>query len=397
MKTKIAMVTTAALIALSAASCEKKQQASAEKPPLVKGVQVERIALSPVEDYYEATGTVRSKTTTQISSRIIGVVTALRAREGDRVRAGQSLIEIDNRDAQTQLQKANAGLREAQEALVEVEQSINAAQSAKAAAEANKRLAAATLARYQTLLERRSVSPQEFDEVKAKHQVAEAEADRAEKVLQMLAAKKSQTAARVDQAKAEITNAQISAGYARIASPANGVVTARSIEVGATATPGAPLLTIEDDTNYRLEAAVEESRLGRIRLNDAALVRIDALGDEELTGRVAEIVPAADPASRSYTVKIALPARRMMRSGLYGVAQFGVGQRQAILVPQKSVVQRGQLIGVFAADSNGIARLRLIKTGKSYGDKIEILSGLSEGERIVVDGVANVNDGSRVQ
>jgi RND family efflux transporter MFP subunit len=258
-------------------------------------------------------------------------------------------------------------------------------------------LAAATLARYQILLERRSVSPQEFDEVKAKHQVAEAEADRAEKVLQMLAAKKSQTVARVDQAKAEIANAQINAGYARIAAPANGVVTARSIEVGATATPGAPLLTIEDDANYRLEAAVEESQLGRIRLNDAALVRIDALGNEELTGKVAEIVPAADPASRSYTVKIALPARRMLRSGLYGVARFATGQRQAILVPRKSVVQRGQLTSVFAVDSSGIARLRLIKTGKSYSDKVEILSGLGEGERIVVDGVASVNDGSRVQ
>jgi multidrug efflux pump subunit AcrA (membrane-fusion protein) len=397
MKTNIAIIAAIALIALSAASCEKQQQASTEKPPLVKGVQVEQIALSPVDDYYEATGTVRSKTTTQISARIIGVVTALRAREGDHVRAGQSLIEIDNRDAQTQLQKANAGLREAQEALVEVEQSINAAQSAKAAAEANKRLAAATLARYQILLERRSVSPQEFDEVKAKHQVAEAEADRAEKVLQMLAAKKSQTAARVDQAKAEIANAQISAGYARITAPANGVVTARSIEVGATATPGAPLLTIEDDANYRLEAAVEESQLGRIRLNDAALVRIDALGNEELTGKVAEIVPAADPASRSYTVKIALPARRMLRSGLYGVARFMTGQKQVILVPRKSVVQRGQLTGVFAVDSNGIARLRLIKPGKSYGDRVEVLSGIGEGERIVVDGVANVNDGSRVQ
>ncbi len=397
MKTKMAIIAAITLIALSAASCEKKRQASAEKPPLVKGVQVEQVAPSPVDDYYEATGTARSKTTTQISARIIGVVTALRAREGDRVRAGQTLIEIDNRDAQAQVQKANAGLREAEQSLVEVEQSINAAQSAKAAAEANKRLAATTLNRYQTLLERRSISPQEFDEVKAKHQVAEAEADRAEKVLRMLAAKKSQTAARVDQAKAEIANAQINAGYARIASPANGVVTARSIEVGATATPGAPLLTIEDDANYRLEAAVEESQIGRIRLNDPARVKIDALGDEELTGKVAEIVPAADTASRSYTVKIALPARRMLRSGLYGVARFTTGQKQAILVPRKSVVHRGQLTGVFAVDSNGVARLRLIKTGKSYGDKVEILSGLGEGERIVVEGVANVNDGSRVQ
>jgi membrane fusion protein (multidrug efflux system) len=142
----------------------------------------------------------------------MGTVTSLGVREGDRVSAGQTLIEIDNRDAAAQLQKANAGLRQAQESVAEAEQSINAAQSAKAAAEASKRLAASTLNRYQTLRDRQSVSPQEFDEVQAKFQVAEAEADRADRTLQMLAARKEQMMARTDQARADISSAQVFAG-----------------------------------------------------------------------------------------------------------------------------------------------------------------------------------------
>ncbi len=385
------------LLGLFASACGKKPQVAAEKLPVVTGVQVEKVAASSVDDFYEATGTVRAKSTTVLSSRIMGTVMSLRVREGDRVKAGQALIEIDNREAAAQLQKAQAGLRQAEQAVAEADQASNAAQSAKAAAEANKRLAAATLARYQTLLDRKSVSPQEFDEVKAKAQVAEAEADRATKMLEVLAAKKKQGQAQMDQAKADIAGAQVFAGYARVVTPISGIVTAKQIEVGATATPGTPLLTIEDAAQYRLEAAIEESQIGKIHLKDRARVKIDAIGAEELDAIVAEILPASDPMSRSYAVKLDISSSQPLRSGLYGTASFIRGQRQAIAIPAKAITQRGQLTGVFVIDDSGIARLRLIKTGKSYGDRVEILSGLNEGERIAIDGVAKVNDGVKVQ
>jgi multidrug efflux pump subunit AcrA (membrane-fusion protein) len=397
MKAKAAIITAISLLSLFASACEKRPQASAEKPPVVTGVKVEKVAVSAIDDFYEATGTVRSKTSTVLSSKIMGTVTSLRVREGERVSAGQTLIEIDNRDAAAQLQKAQAGLRQAQEGVAEVEQSISAAQSAKAAADANKRLTASTLTRYQSLLERKSVSPQEFDEVKARAQVAEAEADRADKMLQMLAARKKQAQAQIDQAKADIASAQVHIGYARIASPIRGIVTARHTEIGSSATPGAPLLTIEDGSRYRLEAAVEESMIGRIKLRDKARVRIDAIGDEELEGVVAEILPAADPMSRSYTVKIDVPSQPQLRSGMYGTARFVRGQTEAIAVPVKAIVKRGQLTGVFVVDGANLARLRLVNTGKTFGDRVEVLSGLSEGERVVTDGVAKVTDGSRLQ
>jgi multidrug efflux pump subunit AcrA (membrane-fusion protein) len=397
MKTKFTILPAIGLLAMSVASCEKNQEVAAEKPHVVKGARVEQVSMSPVEDYYEATGTARSKTTTVLSSKIMGTVISLRAREGDKVSVGQVLIEIDNRDANAQLQKAEAGLRQAQEGLDEVEQAINAAKSAQAAAESNRRLADSTYARYQSLFGRKSVSPQEFDEAKAKREMAEAEARRADDTLKMLAAKRQQALAGIAQAKAEVANGQVFVSYASITSLISGVVVAKHTEVGSTAAPGAPLLTIEDGSRYRLEAAVEESQLGKIAMGQRAHVRIDALGADDMEGGVSEITPVADPMSRSYTVKIDLPARQSLRSGLYGVARFASGQRQAILIPQKAVAQRGQLAGVFVVDDVGVARLRLIKTGKSCGESVEALSGLSDGERIVVDGLANVRDGVKVQ
>lgn len=397
MKTKFTLVPLIVLLTMFAAACGKKPHVAAETPPVVTGVQIEKVAASSVDDFYEATGTVRAKTSTVLSSKIMGTVMSLRVREGDRVNAGQALIEIDNREAAAQLQKAQAGLRQAEQAVAEADQASNAAQSAKTAAEANKRLAAATLARYQTLLDRKSVSPQEFDEVKARALVAEAEADRATKMLEVLAAKKKQGQAQMDQAKADIANAQIFSGYARITTPISGIVTAKQTDVGATATPGAPLLTIEDAAHYRLEAAVEESQIGKIKLKDRARVKIDAIGGEELDGTVAEILPAADPMSRSYTVKIDVQSAQPLRSGLYGTARFLRGQRQAITVPANAIFQRGQLTGVFVVDGANVARLRLIKTGKPYGDRMEVLSGLNDGERIAVDGIAKLNDGVKVQ
>src|SRR5262245_8100268 len=403
MKTKFTILSAIGLLAMSVASCGKNQEVAAEKPHVVKGARVEKVSMSPVEDYYEATGTVRSKTTTVLSSKIMGTVISLRAREGDKVSVGQVLIEIDNRDATAQLQKAEAGLRQAREGLAEVEQAINAAKSAQAAAEANRRLADSTYSRYQSLFGRKSVSPQEFDEAKAKREMAEAEARRADDTLKMLAAKRQQALAGIDQAKAEVANGQVFVSYARITSPISGVVVAKHTEVGSTAAPGAPLLTIEDGSRYRLEVAVEESHLGKIGMGQRARVRIDALsadgalGGDDLEGGVSEITPVADPMSRSYTVKIDLPARQSLRSGLYGVARFASGKRQATLIPQKAVAQRGQLAGVFVVDDAGVARLRLIKTGQSYGESVETLSGLSDGERIVVDGVANVREGVKFQ
>jgi len=401
---KIGVVISMIVLASTTISCGKKEEAVIEKTTVIQGVKIETITLSPVEEEYEAVGTVRSKTTSVLSSKTVGNILAVLVGEGDRVRTGQLLIEIDDRDTRAQLQKAQSGLREVQDVQEEIDQNIRAAESTKEAAEAGRSLALATFNRYKALLEQKSVSPQEFDEVQAKLKVAEAEVDRAGRMLQALKAKKNQVLAKTEQAKADITSTQVYVGYSRILSPMNGIVISKQAEIGLLAAPGVPLLTLEDSLRYRLEVSVEDSMLRRVRVGMPVRVVIDALGPQELSSKVAEIVPASDPGSRSSTVKIDLWGEKEksvsppdLRSGLYGRARFSVGQRQAIQVPQKAILQKGQLVGVLIVDPSNTVQLRLIKTGKPYADRVEVLAGIKDGDRIIVEGLEKVKEGDRVE
>lgn len=389
-------------LALAGASgCASKQEPATTPAPIVQGVRIETISLQSVDEIYEAVGTVRAKNSSIVSVKVMGNIVAMKVREGDTVRAGQVLVEIDSREARIQAQKSGAGLVETKAALDEVDRSIKAAESSQTAAEANRRLATSTFRRYQQLLDRHSISPQEFDEVRARRELADAEAETAGRVRQSLEAKRRQVLARIDQAKADVADSQVYSSFSRIKAPINGIVVSRQADVGYMASPGAPLLTIESGSDYRLEAAVQESQINQIHLRDQVQVQIDALGQEELAGTVVEVIPVSDPASRTYLVKISVAPpsgnQQIIRSGLYGKARFITGQTQVITVPRQAIVERGQLTSVYVVDQLGMARMRLVKTGKTYNDRVEVLSGLKEGEQIVVDGVAAVNDGSRVR
>jgi RND family efflux transporter MFP subunit len=185
--------------------------------------------------------------------------------------------------------------------------------------------------------------------------------------------------------------------YTKITAPFAGVVTRKTVDAGDLAGPGVPLLEIEDQQQYRLEALVNEDQIASVKAGAPVPVKLDALGGQELPGTVSEIVPAADSSSRSFVVKIDLPRDPAIKSGLFGRARFSVDQKEVLTIPASAVVQRGQLTGVYVAGDDNVARLRLITIGKRHGDQYEALSGLDAGERIVTDGVERVNDGGAVQ
>jgi len=144
-----------------------------------------------------------------------------------------------------------------------------------------------------------------------------------------------------------------------------------------------------------LEAQVGETWIAQVKRGMTAKVVFDAI-NAELTGKVDEIVPAGDPRSRTFTIKIALPSHPLLRSGLYGKALFSLGKKAALLVPAAAVVEKGQLVGLYAVDGAGRVRLRLVQLGGRHDGKLEVLSGLQAGDRIVVDGVKRISDGSRI-
>lgn len=398
MKKKIILITLTALT-VAASGCGKNEPA--EKTPVasleIKNVTIAKVTRSTIEDYYEATGTVKARTTTQVSANMMGRIVAFPAAEGDTVTRGQVIVEIDSSESRAQMQKAQAGLKEAEAALVEVARSADSANAGVRTAEANRHLAEVTFGRYKELFDRRSASAQEFDEARSRLQAATSEVERAKAGVQAILSKNRQINARIEQAKAEIANTKVYQGYSRIVSPVSGVVVKKFAESGAIAAPGTPLLSIEDNSQYRLEAAVEESRSKTARIGGRVNIRIDALGDGEFMGTIAEILPTSDAASRSYIVKIDLPANPALRTGLYGLARFPVAQKEAITVPRTAIVERGQLTGVFVVGSTGTVQFRIVTTGKTSEGAVEILSGVAEGDEIATSGVDGLNDGVRVR
>ena len=383
-------------IALSVTACTGTDEHQAPAAGEAVRVTTEVVSASSVADRYEAVGTVNPKVTSVLASETMGQVTAVHVREGDRVRAGQVLVEIDARAATAQVSKAGAGRREAEQSLEEVDRSIAAAEQSLTAAEAQANLARVTRDRYAKLLERRSVSRQEFDEMEARHRVAAAQVESAKSSIAAMRSRRRAVEARMDQAGADVQSAAIALTHQKVTAPFAGIVTKKSVEKGAMATPGTPLLTIDDDRAYRLEASVEEAFAGLVNVGDAVPVFIASLGDLRIEGRVGEISPASDPASRSLIVKIDLPATPGLRTGIFGRADFLRGERSALTVPRSALVERGQIVSVYVVDGEGKARLRVITTGKSTADRVDVLSGVAEGDRVVVVGADQLTDGRTV-
>ena len=387
-----------ALIALSLAACGKDSAhpPKAAEPPVVRDVTVGAATATDLDDLAEVTGTVRSRTVTTLSSKIVGRIVALHVREGSVVEAGQLLIELDDQDIAAQTRRAEAGLREAEAAMAEVDRGIAAAAAGQAAAEAQRDLAVSTLARYQRLLDRKSVAPQEYDQVAAQQKAAAAAVDRAIAEGQAIQSKRAQVLARIETARTEIAGTQVMRGYAKIAAPFAGIVTTKHTEVGGLAAPGAPLLTLEDDRRYWLEAVVPDSQIAGLKRGQSLQVAVEGAGFSG-AAPVSEIVPTADQATRTTLVRLDLPASPQLRSGLFGRAWIPAGRRQAIQVARQAVVERGQLQGVYVVGQDGIARFRLIRTGAMHSGGIEVLSGLTSGEQVITSGVERVTDGARIQ
>jgi RND family efflux transporter MFP subunit len=300
---------------------------------------------------------------------------------GDRVRQGQVLITLDARDLDVNLRRAEAGGAEVQSAIPELE-------NATAAAKANLDLAQTTFKRMEELAGKKSISNQELDEASARLKAAQANYD-------MVRSRRSQINSKMAVVEQEVRAAGIMRDYAKLAAPFSGVVITRTVEPGNLATPGVPLLTIEQDGLYRLEASVDESKLATVRVGQAVEAVVEAT-DRKLNARVSEIVPSVDAASRSYIVKLDLPATPGLRTGMFGRAIFPLGMQKVVAVPLVALTERGQLQSVFVVE-DGVAHTRLVTTGRRTSGAVEVLSGLTAGEKVVLPVPAGLQDGARVE
>lgn len=353
------MLLSGCLLAASSAMVAGCHSGEPVKPAAPQTVQARVVESTQQEapSLVRATGTLHSRETAMISPQVMGRIQQVLVREGDAVRAGQTLAVLDDATLRAAAEQAQAA--------------VKAAENQQAAAETGARLAASTLQRYKQLQAQKSVSPQELDVVEQRAAASAAQLD----------AVRAQTNA----ARAQASSAQAMLGYTRIHAPFAGVVTKRMADPGTMASPGVPLLQIDSAGSLQLQTTVDESVIGAVHRGMKLPVAVDGVSSGNLEGTVSEIVPAADPASHSFLVKINMPSSRQLHAGMYATAQIATGSHQAVLVPRSAVVIRGSLACAYVLDSDNVAQLRYVTLGPQNGDRVEVLSGVSAGEKLVDD------------
>jgi RND family efflux transporter MFP subunit len=354
---------------------------SGDLPTVSAAVETAKLQTKPF--LYEAVGTISARTASTLSSKLLGTVTEVRVSEGAVVKEGDILVVLDQRQVAAQYDQARAALAEARQAEA-------SARSAREAAKAGADLARTTYERYVQLLKENSVSRQEFDEVTARHRQAQATLSQTTAALQA-------AGDRVHQAQAMLEFAQVSKKDAVVRAPYGGRITDKMIDVGDLATPGTPLFTIEKEGRFCADLVLPENHIESVRLDMEVTVNIPALGGTWLTGWIGRIVPAADPRSRSFLVKVALPEDPRIHSGMFARVSIPVGKSGMMLIPETALVRRGQLAGVFLLGPEGRARFRLIRIGRQIGDRVEVLSGLHEEDRYLIAPPPELVDGAKVE
>lgn len=355
--------------AMLLSGCNSKTTPSSVAIPTVTGLSVVQAEERQQPNTTSAMGTVHAKESAILSAQVTGRITAVTVREGDVVRAGQVVVTLDNAQAHFDLERSKA-------AVASSDQAVRVAESDAA-------LAASTLKRYEILRDHKAVSPQEFDEVQRRAQGAAARVDAA----------RAQTLA----LRADESGAGTVAGYGRIVAPFSGVVTSRHVDPGAMAMPGMPLLEVEKTGTLQLATSVDESLVKTLQKGMAIPVQIAAIATPSVTGHVAEIDPAGDPGSHSFVLKIDLPAASGLRSGMFGSAAIGSTNHAVLLVPSSAIVTHGSLNAVWVLDASHIASLRYVTLGSALGQGVEVLSGLSAGETVVLSPADRELGGSRVE
>lgn len=327
----------AAILGCGCSRNEPAQTASETMPTAT--VRVGAVQIQPRLATEDVVGTVRPRLSAAVSSKISGVIQQMLVSPGQKVKKGELLVQLDAREIQARLDQARA-IRE---------------QSQK------------DIQRFEILLKQSAVAQQEFDAAQARYRVAEA----------------------------TVTEANTTLGYASISAPFDGVVTIKHTDVGDLAAPGRSLLELEDPATLRFEADVPDALMSKIRLRDKLVVRLSP-ANAAVEGTVSEIAPAADTASRTFRVKLDLPASPDLRTGQFGRVAVPVAQVSALRVPSSAVSVRGQMEIAFVV-TNHHAVMRLVKTGKQLDGAVEIVSGLSSGEQLVLEGSDSLLDGQPVE
>lgn len=297
-----------------------------------------RLIRLPVSE--SAVGTIRAVHETSLGSKLLARVVEVNLKAGQKVKAGDVLVRLDDTDLRAKMRQAEAAVSSAQAVYTQ---------------------AAADEQRYGQLVKSKTVSQQDYD--KSVMAMRSSEAD-------------------LERAKEAVKEVQTLLDSATIRSPIDGTVIDKKVDAGDMVTPGQMLVTLYDPTRMQLVASVRESLTHRLHVGEDIGVQIEGL-NKQCSGKISEIVPEAQSASRSFQVKVTGPCPTGIYSGMFGRLLIPLGEEDVLVIPRQAVREVGQLELVNVAEDGRIGR-RTIRTGRTFGDEVEVLSGLREGEQVVL-------------
>jgi RND family efflux transporter MFP subunit len=330
-----------------------------------KTVQAE---IKAITEWYEAVGTVRPGMETRIEAQLSAQVVDVLVRAGDMVEKDQVLVVLDQRQMDTRLSQARQALKTAISYKGQEHQSLNAAQAAFNEAEADHK-------RIKNYFESQAATKQELERAESRFLQAVAGLKRAREAMEG-------AVAGIRQAEEMVREAEIFIDYARVMAPAEGTVLERLIEPGDMALPGKTLILLKTSNALRLEAFVREGLIRNVEPG-AALSAVITTLDQTVAARVDEIIPYADPKTRTFLVKATLPEMEGIYPGMYGKLLIPFKTTEVVLIPPGAIHRIGQLEMV-RVKIGGAWEKRYVKTGKIHDGLVEVLSGLSGNEILMI-------------
>jgi len=361
--------------------------AAKPKPPRVATVRVE---LREFPLIAEQVGTVRSQTQARIASRIMAQIKEIFVHEGSRVEGPGSegktatrLAILDDREIQAKLHQAQSQAEASDRAIKAAKSRFKAAAAQREAAQARRQQAAWDYQHYQDLYQKKAATGRQLQQMRAQQEVADAQVQAADQEVKAAGDEVKRMEAQLQESQAAVRQARTMLSYTEIDAPFAGRVIQKMVDVGDMVTPGQPLFLLDVAAQPQLHAYIAESLVFHLKVGQTLTVEIDALS-KTLAGSVAEIVPQAEPGSRTTLVKIALAPMPELVSGLYGRVAIPYGSYQALVVPAATVKEVGQLHLVTVLDTDGYPHRRFITLGQSHDGLVEVLTGLQEGEEVVL-------------
>ncbi|WP_033957962.1 efflux RND transporter periplasmic adaptor subunit [Psychroserpens jangbogonensis] len=339
------------------ASCGSEDKKSIEDNSPAIGVKVNQVETNGNSPFLSVSGKIQATNSADLSTRMMGYVNNVHVNVGDKVQKGQLLVSINNTDLQAKRAQVNAGITEATAAFNNAQKDYN---------------------RFKNLLADNSASQKEMDDMTANFEMAKARLESA------------------NQMKNEVS-AQFA--YSNITAPFSGTITSKNVKAGNMANPGIPLISIETPGDFEVMAMVPETEILEIIKGTSVSVLVKSI-NKAIQGEVAEVSISAKNTGGQYLVKIDLDKTNAnILSGMFTTVQFPVmrkGKSEITLIPTEAIVTNGQLSGVYTVSQSNTAILRWLRLGRSYGNQVQVLSGLNANESYIVSADGKLYNGAKI-